>query len=153
MSAPVYVASIHDMGPGYLAFDLKEILAALKPFIAQYSWRITGDLDITSNGANREIESLVDRADLSSDELERLSEKIIQTIDGTVVGYPRSASLPENRSSEHDVDNFPNSPAQLVIRAFDSSYFEVYAKDKRIVEELPRHFKDVRIENSELYFV
>ena len=88
MSAPVYIASMHDMGPGYLAFDLKEILAALKPFIAQYSWRITGDLDITSNGANREIESLVDRADLSSDELERLSEKIIQTIDGTVVVTP-----------------------------------------------------------------
>jgi hypothetical protein len=145
MSAAVHVATIHDKDP---CFDLKDVLTALKGFIAGYHWRIMGECEVLPESVDREIERLIDRAELTSEELEKLSERIAQSIELTAVGYATSVAY-----SEADIVDFPHGPAQLVIRAVDSTFFDVYAKDRRIVEELQRHFKDVRIEDPAHFFV
>ncbi len=144
----VQIHSIHDRNGGLLAFDLKDILEALKPLLHRWTWHV-GNLETVSNAVPiTEPEGKW----LSSRELTAFANAIAQTIDGTFIAYPKEHRT--RGASVGDLDEleiaFPTSLAELMIVATDSSYFEVYAKDPKVTELLRRRFKDVREVNARM---
>jgi hypothetical protein len=155
-NATVWVVSIHDMAPqGYLSFDVKDILHCLGPGIHDYSWVIT-ELDCTG----KEAQPLCDAVErsrgqglmISADELLPASHKFFQTIDATLIGVPKKVYNSQELKGTCDIGSFPEAPAQVVIRAVDSSYFEVITKNYNHVQLVKKCFQDVRDEDIQEYF-
>ena len=156
-SPEVYVLSIHDEEPDrpVLAVDLRHILAALHPLAGD--WRFwVGGLDATGTGAER-LRAQIAAASgqgawLGPDELQACADAINQTIDGVILAFPKGTT-PEALSAEDvEVSSFPSSRAVCAIIAIDSSYFEVYAKDRAVAERVRSACRQV-VEHSPLdYF-
>jgi hypothetical protein len=125
------VATIHDMEPrGFLAFDLIDILNCFGSTIHGYEWTVTG-LDCTGTEAQLLCDQLEKAgelgAHLTTEELQTAARNFGQTIEGTFVGVPAQGIKD-----------------QVVIRAVDSSYFEVTTRDPQKLAALQTCFKDVR---------
>ncbi len=154
--AGVWILSIHDMAPqGFLAFDLKEVLVCLGSAVQDYVWLIT-ELDCLGEGAQRLCEQ-VSRASgvgvvWTGLELLAASAMFSQTINATLIGVPKETNASENLSDLGHVELFPESRAEVIIRAVDSSFFEVMTKNPDHVQALQARFKDVRVEETEKYF-
>jgi hypothetical protein len=156
----IWVVTIHDKEPErqLLAFDTKEVLLCLGSSIHNFVW-IIADLDCTGG----EAQSLCDAVEesrrsgtalvVSWNELIAASQKFDQTLDGTILGIPQNADIAKLSTVISDFSLFPRSPVALVIRAVDSSYFEVITKNYHHVELLKKCFRDVREEDSNSYFV
>jgi hypothetical protein len=150
----VQVVTIHDKTKSLLAFDLKDLLRALDNYLDCWRWCIT---DLECFGGESEPMCQAVEASrgagiwLSSPELLKLAAGTVQTIDGKFIAYPKEID-------QRDVDpdtawaEFPASRAELFIHAVDSNFFEVFTKDPAIATRLQQSFKDVRLEDPELYF-
>lgn len=123
--------TIKDTGPSrnLLAFDLKDILRAIGPVVESLEWRLE-DIDCTGEGSD-EIHDLCDRGEqVTGARLVALAERILQTIDGEFRGY---------RSDAPDRDM-----PWLIIRAVDSTVFDVECDDPDVLAAVRRRFTDVR---------
>jgi hypothetical protein len=147
-SPGVWTLTIKDFAPqGFLSFDVKDILPCLGPDVHRYSWIVT-ELDATGP----ETEALCRRVAecpaqgivLSSDEFLSASQKIHQTLDGTFIGVPWQAYDPQELDVLVDLDRFPENTAEVVIRAVDSSWFEVMTKNPAHVAAIKARFRDVQ---------
>ena len=155
----IWVVSVHDMRPGGdgLSFDTRDVLLCLGSEIHNYVWALM-DLDCTGEEAQafcdavqasrRSKHALV----VSRDELIAAFNKIEQTIDATIIGIPQRVYTPKVLEAISDLSLFPQSPAELIIRAVDSSFFEVITKNHDHVDALKKCFKDVRDEDPSNYF-
>jgi hypothetical protein len=158
-NASIWVVSIHDREPqgDQLSFDTKDVLDCLGPNIRDYAWIIT-DLDCTAE----EAESLCDAVEksrrrgealvLSWEELFAACSKIKQTLEATIIGIPHKEFSTKELEDMKDLSRFPRDCAELVIRAIDSSFFEVITKKYDHVEAINGCFKDVRAEEPANYF-
>jgi hypothetical protein len=158
-SSSFWVVTIHDMRPqGHqLSFDTKEVLVCLGPGIHSYLWAIT-DLDCTGEEAQpfcdavekgrRSGQALL----ISWDELFAACQKFGQTVEATIIGSPQKAYTTKVLDVVSDLSLFPKSGAELIIRAIDSSFFEVITKRYAHVESLKKCFRDVREEDPTNYF-
>jgi hypothetical protein len=152
------VVTIHDrLAQGQaLSFDTKEILSCLGPGIHRYLWAIT-DLDCT--GA--EAQPLCDAVEkarrnaktflLSWDELLAAAQKFDQTIEATFIAFSRKASAANGLDMVNDLALFPQCEGELIVRAIDSSFFEIWTKSYDDVRTLKKCFKDVREEDTTKY--
>jgi hypothetical protein len=156
LAAHVWIVTIHDRTVrGFVALDIKDILSCLDVSALRYMWIVT-QLECTGP----EAQSLSDAVEkhgssgvvLSGDQLWAASQKLGQTIEATVVGTPLKDYSPEELIQIADWSRFPESHARLVIRAIDSSFFEVIAKDPHYIELLKRRFQDVQDEDVSQYF-
>ncbi len=118
---------IKDSTPdgNFLSFDLREVLAVIGDSALASSWRC------------QYVECMGDNADgmhkisnegriVSGGELVQIASGILQTIDGIFEAYRDEA----------------NSP-WLVIRAVDSSSFDVLSSDSKVLEKVRRSFREV----------
>ncbi len=87
----------------------------------------------------------------TTDELLAALERSGQTIDATIMGSPVQCVTADNLQAVSDIFKFRTGPAQLVIFAVDSSYFDVLTKNPSHVEQLSKRFADVRLEDPERF--
>ena len=117
-----------DSSGRFLAFDLKDILRAIGPCANLLRWRLI-HIECVGERAD-EFHNLSDSGELvSGRRLIELSSQITQTIDGEVWGY-------RGEVKERD-------KPWLIIRAVDSSSFDVECDDLSLLERVKRHFKKV----------
>jgi hypothetical protein len=159
----VWIVSIHDRDPqGRLAFDLREVLAALGPSVEHLMWAVTawdaigeGDQSLDTElqeARERDLKAIW----LSGKVLLSVAERITQTIDATLIAAPMDvlgASSTEELNAVLDVAHLPETRAQLVIEAVDSAFFEVMTKHRKQVRALKSRFKDVRDGDPERYLL
>jgi hypothetical protein len=150
----VQVLTIHDHIDSRLAFELKDVLRALDNYVDRWSWCIT-ELDCFG-GESEAVCQAVEATHgsgiwLSSTELRKLAAGIAQTIDGQFIAYPKEI---DRRTVDPGAawGEFPASRAELFIHAVDSTFFEIFVKDPEIAVRLQQTFKDVRVEDPEVYF-
>lgn len=154
----VRVLMIKDLDPrGCLGFDLLDVLEGMGAGVARsFRWLVT-DFDPTGDETAHALASRVTAARpmgvvLSGDELLALARRTAQTIDATAVAFQDESALNASIEPFFSIGEFPESDAAHVVRAIDSSYFEVYTKDERVAEALRRRFHDVTDENPDQYF-
>jgi hypothetical protein len=156
-NSSVWIVTVHDLAPqGYLAFDLRDILCCLGPVLYSYSWLIT-ELDCTGAETEPFAQAVARNREqglvLSAEEFWSAAQKIQQTIDATAIGIPKKAYSSQELNGLRDIWRFPETQAQLVIRAVDSSYFEIMTKDYHTVHLMKQCFKDVQDEEANKYFL
>ncbi len=125
--------TIHDLDGGALAFNLRDLLRVLAPLSLVATWTIRsprqGGFEATGAGGIR-LEQLADAsARVVGNELLSIADDTVQVIWGEFV-----AELPDDPRQEW-----------LIIRAIDSSYFEVATSDQTSIAAIKSSFKDVRI--------
>lgn len=119
--------SISDVDArGVLSLDLREILALVPEDAIDSSWQVSG-----ADAVGPSAEALHDASDagvlLSHPRLCEIAADLTQTIDGEFRAYRPGESDP-----------------WLVIRAVDSSGFDVISDDLALIETLRRRFQRVR---------
>ena len=114
-----------DAQGGGLNFDLAEILAAIGPRSVTSEW-ILRDLNYVSRD-DREIPvfQVEDGSRISGEELRSSLPNLLQVIDGEFIGVEVS------------------SPPWIVVRAVDSSWWEVLSEDAEILKAVRSRFKNV----------
>jgi hypothetical protein len=122
---------IHDADPnGHLAFGLKDILALLRPSSDSAEWEIdhTGEEFWATGEDVREIEALVGSGKrVSGEALRSLVNGLHQVIWGEFRAFDGSATSP-----------------WVIVRAIDSSFFEIETDDDVVVNLVRRHFDNVQ---------
>ena len=116
---------------GFLAFDLAEILDALGSLTATSTWRcrdlwVTGREDLEVRALEAASES-PEGISMTTDELAGFAAQVAQVIDGEF-----SAIVPGE------------TEPWLVIRAVDSSWWEVFSANGRVFDALRLRFTDLR---------
>lgn len=112
-----------------LAFDLKDLLAAIGPSAKSAFWRCT-ELWCLPEEPNEEgmLEALYDTGTrIHGGEMVALADRTRQVIDGTFQGYREL------------VERDP----WVVLRAVDSSWWEVFSVDEPVLTKLRVRFHDV----------
>jgi hypothetical protein len=143
-NSSLWAVTIHDKAPqGYLAFDVKDILGCLGHTVDDYLWFIK---DIDCTGEMPPTGRL-----LSTEEILAASATMGQTIDATIVGMPRSEHSPSDLQRLNDLAGVSHTSVPLVIRAVDSTLFEVTTKDYEHVRLINQDFHDVRDEDVDNY--
>ena len=116
---------------GFLGFDLTEILDALQPLTIGATWQCR-DLYVTSRKginaleleASSESESGVT---ISNDELAVLATQLVQVIDG-----------------EFSVTRAGETKPWLIVRAVDSSWWEIFSSNDSVFDAIRQRFTDLR---------
>jgi hypothetical protein len=145
------VLSIRDHVTNTLSFDLRDILAALGE--RALAWQRCVLYDFEAYGPGERLVAITDaiwRARpggiwLTAPELVRLAHDIDQTIDGEFQAFPSGLAVSTIPGDELHA-SFLQSRAELVIRAVDSTWFDVYAKHREDVERIQARFSDVQVE-------
>ena len=116
---------------GFLGFDLAEILEALQPLAIGSTWQCR-DLYATSREMINvlELEAAAESEDgimMSNDELVAFASQLVQVIDGEF-----SATRPGE------------STPWLVVRAVDSSWWEIFSSHDSVFDAVRRRFTDLK---------
>jgi len=121
---------IRDMvNQDYLAVDLRHVLDLLGERAINSQWQA---LEIWATekgdtGAARELEELAEsHIPIAGNRLHRIANNLVQVIDG------------EFRAFEHG-----ESSPWVIIRAIDSSYYEVFSPQKKVLSTVRGAFSDV----------
>ena len=128
--------SIRDLSDNHLAFDLRDLLETLGPLALTAWWRCrTPVWYIAEEEATIEALEWRDSRPKWTRGAELLKEAraLHQVVDGVIEGV-RSESSPVNGAV---------SP-WVVLRAVDSSWWEVYSDDSSVLTALRDRFSDVR---------
>ena len=124
---------IFDLDDFGLAFDLRDVLLVLAPRSLAAKWTIrTPDawsFEATGAGGERLEELAEVSAQISGDELLAIADYTVQVIWADFVG-----ALFDEPSQEW-----------LIIRAVDSSFFEIETSDPAALATIRSAFKDVRV--------
>lgn len=130
----MHIVRIYDTINGVLDFDLRHILAALGAQATECSWMVNGvaaydeAFDATGEQAGRLEELATSGWRIKGDRLRDLANGTQQVIWGEFQAYvDASATVPV-----------------LIVRAIDSSFYEVATNDPRVLQNLKVTFRDVR---------
>ena len=108
----------------YLNFDLKEILLPVRNYVLDSNWRCNNVECIGQNSV--QLHKLSDETSIiSGDELLWIVSGIQQTIDGEFEAF-RGEKIP-----------------WLLVKAIDSSYFEVWSDNLAVLETVKSNFRKV----------
>jgi hypothetical protein len=130
--AKLEIWDLHERG--YLAFDLRDLMRLLAPRSLAALWTVVCPenseveaLEATGEGGV-ELERLAKKgAQITGTELAAIAERTNQVIWGEFVG-----SLPSNEQ-------------WIVIRAFDSTFYEIITADDAVLDTLQATFRDIRL--------
>lgn len=124
--------SVHDLTRNTLAFDLRDLVRVLAPASLAAMWTIKAPEEVafeaTGAGGLRLAELAEVSARITGQELQNIANATTQVIWGNFIGV------------------LPDEPDRtwLVIRAIDSSFYEIETADTAAVEKVKSHFTDVR---------
>lgn len=125
------ILRIHDAQPGGgLAFDLRDILAVLQPRAGNAEWEVYhADEEFWVTGEDtRAIEALVGSGErVPGKTLSSLANEIHQVIWGEFRAFDGAAAKP-----------------WVIVRAIDSSYFEIETDDDALAALVQQHFNVVQ---------
>lgn len=126
---------------GALLFDLKDIIMECESY-KDRRWFLSnlyffGAPEWAKFFSNRGDESI----EISFDQLKNYSLSVEQTIDGIFMALKRNVSNVHILDSNLEISKF----ADLIIRAHDSSFFEVITDDENLIRKLQKKFKTVCI--------
>lgn len=119
--------TISDRQPNknILAVNLAEILELLGPQLDLTQWEIS-DVECLGTDSDR-LHQLADtQARVSGETLLQIATNIVQVIDGTFVGYLKDESEPS-----------------IIVRAVDSTAYDVESSDDAILSKLRQRFQNV----------
>ncbi len=153
----MWAFTIHDLRPtGGLSFDLRDVLWALEPSIKGYSWLIT-KLDCSGDDVIEEMCKFVEEGTrdgslgllLGWKELNDIAfGNIHQTIDAELTGLPPGTLREDSFKNVKIAELGPPTPKTIIIRAIDSSFFEVVTTLPEHEALLRRAFRDVRVQSE-----
>ncbi|TAK33277.1 MAG: hypothetical protein EPO40_00380 [Myxococcaceae bacterium] len=124
------VLEIRDSTNGILSFDLRDVLLVVGSVRTDLWWRLSG-VDAYGEGGRR-LNDASDNADvLSNAQLVDIAVRVDQVIDGVFCGYT-------------DINERP----WAVIRAIDSTFWEVECDDERLAQSLLRRFSAVTVRDE-----
>jgi hypothetical protein len=111
---------------GVLSLDLRDILRLIGPEAETAEWQVS-EVEALDGKAAQELEDLSDRKlKIPGHVLLRLSDNVGQIINGCFEAYRNQASEP-----------------WIVIRAVDSSAFDVETDSETLIEQIRRRFNNV----------
>lgn len=118
--------TIHDKGPDgtSLTFDVRDLLSVIDDCLGDSSWKITG-LECFGDSANALHEIADGGRRVDGIKLRSLADGLTQTIDGDFYG------------------NLNRSGARIMIRAVDSSCFDVETKDEELLARFRLRFSSI----------
>jgi hypothetical protein len=132
---------IYDTRQQVLAFDLRDILHLLAPMALQVTWTVSTvkssepdhDWFEATGEEGKRLEALA-QADtrLSGVELTALAEKTRQVIWGEFIASPSSGT----------------DERWIIVRAVDSTFYEITTFDEAVIKVIKSSFKDVRIADA-----
>lgn len=132
-------------GPSILAVNLADLLESVAPYAQALSWRILELEAVGDLGRGRNVLDLEERIArppnglaVSWGELLDLAHRLDQVINGLFIGAgdPSAAALIKRGGDYCAVGD-------LVLEAFDSSRWTVFARDNRVLQRLHERFHDV----------
>jgi hypothetical protein len=113
-------------GQRLLTVDLIDILRLLGPSATDSEWRISG-VECAGGPAGEDLHGLADQpARVPGEKLLSLATGVTQVIDGVFAGYRDGEEQP-----------------WIIIRAVDSSAFDVQSEDAEALARMKRHFRNV----------
>jgi hypothetical protein len=131
----MHIVRIYDTTDSMLDFDLRHILAALGAQAIECSWTMSGvaaydaAFDATGEQAGRLEKLATSGRRIKGDRLRDLANGTKQVIWGEFQAYAdASATVPV-----------------FIVRAIDSSFYEVATNDPRVLQNLRATFRDVRL--------
>lgn len=131
---------------GVLNFDMADILICLEKSVCDLSWVAT---DMDYDGPD-----MTDSEFLSYKDLLHCFSLCNQTVDGALFGFRTheviGAKL-KDIESHFNFLRFPNGICRIIIRAIDSSFFEVYSKCPNVHACLASDFHVVA-EDTKMFF-
>ena len=117
----------------------------------EFYWSIlglwmTGDLGLGQSVLDLEnrIKNLENGLFISWEDLNDLAKKIWQTIEISVIGCKDKKLL-----LRYEDDQEMYETCDIVIQMIDSSYWEIFSKDERLVNRLAEKFKNTEFLNSD----
>lgn len=125
--------------------QLRELLHQLKSWVNDCVWHVS---DVKTNNS---VESLVSgelqKQRLSTDFLNELCSQVDQFLSGIFLAVPAKIDMPHLNPGlvTEDEPTVDLGDAILEIRAFDTSYFELYTADNKLAEWL-KNFYQAEIE-------
>lgn len=121
-----------------LGDQLAKILFCLKGFKQDYQWFVF-DVFGSTHSSLLELFPTQDLSAISTDKLIDSVKQIVQFESGVFIGFQKGLQIEWDANSmpetEEDV-GIQHSLADIEIRAFDFSYFEIYGNDKKLKEYL-----------------
>jgi hypothetical protein len=127
--------------------QLRELLDQVEPWVGSCEWYI---LDIqTNNSIDLPTSDAQNRQTLTGEVLRDACARVDQFMPGIFLAVPHNLSQPKLKLDAVTEDE-PSSDlgdALLEIRAFDTSYFEIYTPSPELAERL-RHLFNVEVEQS-----
>lgn len=110
---------------GVLSFDLRDMLACVAPIVTQMNWRVR-NLECTGERA-KDLHDIAARGDLiTGARLVAIADGVDQVIDGEFFGYGQGDALPI-----------------LVLRAVDSSSWDIASSSEALLDTFRRHYVTV----------
>jgi hypothetical protein len=111
---------------GNLGFDLRDLLSFVAPTVLQMTWRVR-NLECIGERAD-DFHNLAAQGDfITGDRLIALAAGVEQVIEGEFFGYEHAAA----------------AQPTLVIRAVDSSSWDIASSSKAVLDTIRVHFVDV----------
>jgi hypothetical protein len=122
----VYGVTIHDSKNNLLSFDLIDILNTVGEKTARSRWRIS-DVEASGNSALRLLELCDKKIEISGVELIGIASDLVQVISGRFEAY-LDAEEP-----------------WLIVRAVDSSEYDVESDDPSVFKKLRQRFSEITV--------
>lgn len=133
--------TIQDCVDGYLNFDLRDLLQVLKPWGEELIW-IVRHFD----GRGPALRRLADAQPLRDSELrlswielQQFATDVEQTYDGVFAGMQDPSLLPPGQ-----LDVVGWAETDIIIEAWDSTYWRVYSSNMAIIEALEKRFSSTQ---------
>jgi hypothetical protein len=133
--------------PAVLDVGLDEILRAIEPFSAHLVWSI---LDLNAEGrltgrlAMRDLMEEVEQSPrgvvMDWPQFRAFARDVSQVVDGIFVGCRDAASIPALRQGADLL-----TPSEIVLQAIDSTLWQVYARDERVLQRIEQQWRSERV--------
>ena len=140
---------ISDSRGGYLSFDMREVLNTLEsvgPTLHWYLLSLEARSRPNANFSMKVLDQEIERGKhgklLTWAQLKELASQLIQTTNCVLVGHPpgkEAPQLPLEATCHGD---------EVVIVAFDSTYWIVCVPQSEIIQQLQKVFHDTRLVES-----
>ncbi len=141
MNKPRFLIRISSKETACTGAELLLILNIIHPFIESYVW-YAADVEIIGEKPFKlGLEEKTPRRIGTINNLHKLAQKTDQFLSGVFFALQYDVGEIWNREFSTEDESFRDlEEANLEIRAFDTTYFEIYSNDSKIMSELSKYF-------------
>lgn len=151
----IFVFSVHDRTGPILAVGLGDLVTLIASRLQPLVWRVDCQEYLLRAGEGPALHRGLAGEYLawhSTAELMKFADTVAQVIDGAFIAFPSDNPSPSLSALDLQLARFPDSKALVVIRAVDSSFYEVYCKDAAILDVVRGRYTAVQVHNPADFF-